>query len=494
MADDASHLTIGEVLALVRDEFPDITISKIRFLESQGLIDPQRSPSGYRKFYDDDVAALRWVLRQQRDNFLPLKVIKAKLSEGVDVTDPHGVQQNLWGDGSPQTTEDDAVDEPAERAGGTEPHALSSTTPEDTTGGPQDAPATRPDPQGDDGGGSEAPQEPDPGEWLGRLQEAPESVRHREHPHTPTPPPPAGTLRFGRDEILAVTTVTGDQLDQMIEYRLVEPVAVGGETFFDATAVAVVRAVAAFADRGLEARHLRIFKNGAEREAGLVEQMVLPLLKQRNPKAREQALDQLVELRTASDELHRALTDQALRARLRLRPCRAATRVETMIEVELSGVRVEMPSNTPLVVLRELDAPHRELSIFIGAPEATAIAFALEDVETPRPLTHDLFVTVLAELGAELVRVDVTDLSDSTFFAELHLEIDGTVHIVSSRPSDAVALAVRTATPMFVAEAVMDEAAQIVAPPEEPPIDNPDEVVAEFRQFIDSVDPEDFAS
>src|ERR1700677_2668777 len=78
---DRSHLSIGEVLALLREEFPDITISKIRFLESQGLLDPERTPSGYRKFYDDDVEQLRWILRQQREHFLPLKVIKGRLLE-----------------------------------------------------------------------------------------------------------------------------------------------------------------------------------------------------------------------------------------------------------------------------------------------------------------------------------------------------------------------------------------------------------------------------
>lgn len=165
-----------------------------------------------------------------------------------------------------------------------------------------------------------------------------------------------------------------------------------------------------------------------------------------------------------------------------------------MIEVELSGVRVEMPSNTPLVVLREVGAPHRELSIFIGGPEATAIAFALEGVETPRPLTHDLFVTVVGELGSEISRVEVTELRDSTFFAMLHFGDQASETAVSSRPSDAIALAVRTGAPIFVAREVMDEAAIEPAPPTTSPVVNPDEVVAEFRQFIDNVDPEDFAS
>ena len=77
------HLSIGEVLALLQPEFPDVTISKIRFLESQGLLDPERTPSGYRKFYEDDLARLRWILTQQRDHFLPLKVIKERLAEAA---------------------------------------------------------------------------------------------------------------------------------------------------------------------------------------------------------------------------------------------------------------------------------------------------------------------------------------------------------------------------------------------------------------------------
>ena len=84
---DRPYLSIGEVLALVKDEFPDVTISKIRFLESQGLIDPERTPSGYRKFYEADVDRLRWILRQQREHFLPLKVIKGRLAGAVPEPD-----------------------------------------------------------------------------------------------------------------------------------------------------------------------------------------------------------------------------------------------------------------------------------------------------------------------------------------------------------------------------------------------------------------------
>src|SRR5438445_1660272 len=159
--------------------------------------------------------------------------------------------------------------------------------------------------------------------------------------------------------------------------------------------------------------------------------------------------------------------------------------------MELIGVRVELPTNAPIVLLRETDGSHRTLPIFIGGPEATAIAFALEGVETPRPKTHDLMKDVLTMLGATLARVVVTELRESTFFAELHLHTATGDHIVSSRPSDAVALAARTATTIFCSESVLDEAAY---PPDDDSPEEAEEVVEQFREFIDSVNPEDFAS
>ena len=161
------------------------------------------------------------------------------------------------------------------------------------------------------------------------------------------------------------------------------------------------------------------------------------------------------------------------------------------IEMELVGVRVELPTNTPIVLLRELEGDRRVLPIFIGGPEATAIAFALEDVDTPRPMTHDLMRDLLADLGATVERIVVTDLQEGTFYAEIHLDVDGQAHQVSARPSDAVALAVRTGTTIYAAEAVVDEAAQTVG--DDGPVEE-EEVVEEFRRFIDDVDPDDFAS
>lgn len=162
-----------------------------------------------------------------------------------------------------------------------------------------------------------------------------------------------------------------------------------------------------------------------------------------------------------------------------------------MQEMELIGVRVELPSNAPIVLLREMSGESRLLPIFIGAPEATAIALALDGVATPRPMTHDLLRDVLEELSADVERIVVTELRDKTFFAELHLVRDEEHIIVSSRPSDAIALAVRTGTPIFAAEAVIDEAGYRESE-DDVDEDQSEEVVEQFKEFIDSISPEDF--
>lgn len=167
-------------------------------------------------------------------------------------------------------------------------------------------------------------------------------------------------------------------------------------------------------------------------------------------------------------------------------------RVAAMVEMELLGVRVELPANTPILLLQETGGAKRVLPIYIGGPEAAAIAYALEGVESPRPLTHDLLKTVVTELGATLERVTVTELVEHTFYAELDFAVGERHCIVSSRPSDAVALAVRTGTPIFAAEKVLDEAGQVAAASE--PQEGQDEVIEEFRDFIERVNPDDFAS
>lgn len=165
-----------------------------------------------------------------------------------------------------------------------------------------------------------------------------------------------------------------------------------------------------------------------------------------------------------------------------------------MVEMELVGVRLELPANTPIVLLREQAGRRRVLPIYIGGPEAAAIAYALEGVESPRPLTHDLFKNVLDELGVQLVRVVVTEMREHTYFAELHLDRAGSTSVVSSRPSDSIALAVRTGSPIFADEDMLDQYAQEQPEEEESAGEEgeAEEILEEFRDFIANVNPEDF--
>ena len=157
-----------------------------------------------------------------------------------------------------------------------------------------------------------------------------------------------------------------------------------------------------------------------------------------------------------------------------------------MLELTVVGVRVELPSNQPIVLLKEA-AGDRYLPIWIGAVEATAIALAQQGVVPARPLTHDLLKDVLDGLGVELTAVAITDLRDGIYFADLQFRNGVTV---SARPSDAIALAIRAGTTIYAEEAVLAEAG--VAVPEESESENEVEVVERFREFLDQVSPEDF--
>ena len=159
-----------------------------------------------------------------------------------------------------------------------------------------------------------------------------------------------------------------------------------------------------------------------------------------------------------------------------------------MIRLSLIGVRVEVPTNQPIVLLRE-EGGTRFLPIFIGSPEATAIVYALQGMETPRPMTHDLFKTVLDGMAVKLDKVEITALHDGTFYAEIEFDRDGTKSRISSRPSDAIALAVRfgAEVPIYADEAVLDEAGVLFEADEE------EHEVEQFREFLDNITPEDFA-
>ena len=160
--------------------------------------------------------------------------------------------------------------------------------------------------------------------------------------------------------------------------------------------------------------------------------------------------------------------------------------------MELLGVRVELPSNTPIVLLRtsNADAESLILPIFIGGPEATAIALAHEGVEPPRPMTHDLFAQTLSAMDISVERVVITELRERTFFAEVHMRSPGEAKVMSARPSDAIALAVRMGVPIFAEDELLAEVGYSDAADVE---EESEEIVEDFRDFIDSVNPEDFA-
>ncbi|CAB4536711.1 unannotated protein [freshwater metagenome] len=161
-----------------------------------------------------------------------------------------------------------------------------------------------------------------------------------------------------------------------------------------------------------------------------------------------------------------------------------------VVPMELVGVRVEVPANTPVVILREQTGTQRLLPIVIGTPEASSIHAALEGIESPRPLTHDLLVEILGELDTALERIVVTDIRDHIFYAELHLRTKGRELVVSCRPSDAIAIAVRTGSPIFATENLLLQAGQ---QPVELADDTDEEaIIDEFRDFLDDLDPDDF--
>lgn len=165
-----------------------------------------------------------------------------------------------------------------------------------------------------------------------------------------------------------------------------------------------------------------------------------------------------------------------------------------MQPMEVLGVRVELPTNVPVVLLREVVESGRLLPIFIGTNEATAIALAVDGVSTPRPMTHDLLRDVIAELSATVERVVVTDLVDRTFHAELHLVGEAGPTVVSCRPSDAIALAVRTGAAIYAAESVITEAGYRAdgAPTGRRKDQDDKEIEKEWKAFIEDVKPEDF--
>lgn len=254
---DRNYLSIGEVLALLLDEFPDITISKIRFLESQGLIEPERTPSGYRKFSNAEVERLKFILREQRENFLPLRVIRDRLDETGDITREYA--------SAPDTGEIRASGHPAARA--SVPRGTAAVVEQDPVAPESDRRALRR-----------------------------EAKAHADK-----------TESLPRDEVVAQYSISEDLLKGLESAGLVDGHDVGDTTFFDQNSIEIARAAQRFQELGIDIRHLRAWKLASDKEVTLFEQRILPLLRQRNPGSRDEALAMLDEFVTLGGRLRLAL-------------------------------------------------------------------------------------------------------------------------------------------------------------------------------------------
>ena len=320
---DRSHLSIGEVLSLLQDEFPDVTISKIRFLESQGLLDPERTPSGYRKFYEADIERLRWILRQQRDHFLPLKVIKDRLDDsvpragavasrsannGVAVAAAHGESEPEAGRSVATAV---ALDE---RPGVAPPADDGPAQPV-----PLAAPVAPADPAHDSAGPPRAQRQiatPTGGTPTGgtpATASEPASAAHRVSRTGASAPTPPGSVSLTAEELAQHSGLAMRDLRDLERYGLIESFAVGDSAYYDADALVIAQTAAGFLQHGIEARHMRSYKVAVDREAGLFEQIVLPLLKQRNPEARQRARETIAELVRLGQQMRGVLLSRELR-------------------------------------------------------------------------------------------------------------------------------------------------------------------------------------
>lgn len=309
---DQAHLSIGEVLSLLQEEFPDVTISKIRFLESQGLIEPERTPSGYRRFHDPDIERLRWVLRQQRDHFLPLKVIKAKLDQGGPPEQP-----TLWepsGDPAPQAADPRGVEPRGVASQGVDPEA-----------GVVQSDASKPAATATNGAADAtegaAPERPDPGAWLAALQTPAGSDDAPAVPVGSTSPSrrvsEVSSERISRGELLERSGADADHVEALVAFGLLHPIVVGGEELFSGDAIDIAALTMRFVGLGVGVRNLRSYRLAVDREIGVIEALLLPLLKQRNPEARSRAIDTADLLADLGGELRAALVRQALAPHLR---------------------------------------------------------------------------------------------------------------------------------------------------------------------------------
>lgn len=285
---EGNHLSIGEVLAQLQAEFPDVTISKIRFLESQGLVDPERTPSGYRKFYPADVARLRWILMEQRDNFLPLKVIKERLDEHDPVA---------W-EIPPAPAEPVAAAEPVPEP---EPEPQASPEPEAK---PEPAPAANPEPK------VEVVTETEPPSTRRRVRDLTLPLVLDGEDTTALDD---GPETFDRVALAEAASVTEAALDELESYGVIKPFYDDGiRAFYDRDALVCVQAAAALSQHGIQPRHLKMYVHFTDREAALFNQVLAPYLRQRNPVSRAKVDSTLLDLVTEARALRGALLRRAI--------------------------------------------------------------------------------------------------------------------------------------------------------------------------------------
>ncbi|MDQ3571006.1 MAG: MerR family DNA-binding transcriptional regulator [Actinomycetota bacterium] len=289
---ERAYLSIGEVLSLLQAEFPDVTISKIRFLESQGLLDPERTPSGYRKFYQTDVERLRWILRQQRENFLPLKVIKGRLLGPPEDTSDGGEGADSGPEESPATEAVPvATDSSAERT----PVQPTETQPKEPQRPPAPPAGSQPEKAAEPRARVVVQREPLPRLGLSDLS------------------PGLSGSSLTLEELATASGQSPERIRDLERAGFIVGRLVADVVYYDEECLVVAELMGGFARFGIEPRHLRIYKNSAERESGLFQQVIVPLLKQRNPEARQRAVDTLEELSHLGERLRTIMLRQAIK-------------------------------------------------------------------------------------------------------------------------------------------------------------------------------------
>lgn len=235
---EKSHYSIGEVLSLLKEEHADITISKIRFLESQGLIEPERTASGYRKFYSDDVDRLRWILSQQRDNFLPLKVIKRRLAdEGFDLSAEIAAANEARDVSEPSLFAPDLA-------------AAAAVAAQESLEQPSQV------------------AESAPAQTAAEVQAA--AV---EAPPVTAPPAVVGSMTLSVEELIDAAGSDIATVNELERIGLIESTSTGAGPSYDHEALITLQAAMVFKNHGMEVRHLRMFRVGADREAGMFQQL-----------------------------------------------------------------------------------------------------------------------------------------------------------------------------------------------------------------------------